>query len=124
MKTGGSIIAAITLFLLGVQPALAVGQCGTTTTFQASQGIKGVICYAGYLLNLIIPLLVGLALVVFIYGVLVYVINASSDDKRKEGTKFMLYGIIGLFVMVSVWGLVNVLGSTFGLSNTMPQLPQ
>jgi fumarate reductase subunit D len=127
VKTSGSIIFSIALFLVGVQPTFAAGVCDNTTsfTFQASQGIKGLICFASnFLSKLIIPFMVSLALLMFIYGVLVYVMNASSDDKRKEGSKFMLYGIIGLFVMVSVWGLVNILGSTFNLTNTMPQLPQ
>ena len=121
IQIGGRIVSIVTIFLIGFQFAFA-DTCGTTNTFQASQGLRGLICFAASLLRLVIPLLVGVALIMFIYGIIIYVINANSDDKRKEGTKSMLMGIIGLFVMISVWGLVKVLGSTFGLDNTIPQL--
>ena len=42
---------------------------------------------------------------------------------EKEARNVMIYGIIGLFVMVAVWGLVNVLINTFGLSTSVPQVP-
>lgn len=120
-QIAGHTVSTVTIFLIGFQFAFA-DTCGTTNTFQASQGLRGLICFAASLLRLVIPLLVGVALIMFIYGIIIYVINADSDDKRKEGTKSMLMGIIGLFVMISVWGLVKVLGSTFGLDNTIPQL--
>lgn len=71
----------------------------------------------------IIPLLITVALAAFIYGVLKYVINASDSTKREEGRQFMIWGIIALFVMLSVWGLVNILSNTFNLNNSQPTLP-
>jgi hypothetical protein len=61
----------------------------------------------------IVSLLVGLALLGFLWGVLSYFRHASSPDKRKESARFMVYGLISLFVITSVWGLVHLLGSTF-----------
>lgn len=72
--------------------------------------------------SVIIPLLVSLAIMVFIYGVITYIISADDEEKRKVGRSYILYGIIGIFVIVSVWGLVNILSNTFGISNTVPQL--
>ena len=72
----------------------------------------------------IIPLLFALALAAFIYGVVQYIINPNNSEKRGEGQQYMIWGIIGLFVMISVWGLVGVLSSTFNLTNTAPILPQ
>jgi hypothetical protein len=53
-------------------------------------------------------------------GAVVYVIYGAfqmitSEEKRQSGKDTIVYGIIGLFVMVSVWGLVNILTSTFKL---------
>ena len=73
-------------------------------------------------LNAIIPILLLLALVVFLWGVFRYVTSGDSEDKAKA-RDLMIYGIIALFVMVSVWGLVNVLVATFGLSVTAPPAP-
>ena len=62
-------------------------------------------------------LIVGLALLYFLVGVFKYIQSVDNEEKRKEGTAMMTYGIIALFVMVSVWGLVNVLKNTFELSD-------
>ncbi len=66
------------------------------------------------------PLVLAAALLVFIWGVIKYVIAAGDSNEREEGRKFMLYGIIGLFVMVSIWGLVSVLINTFNLDLSFP----
>jgi len=52
-----------------------------------------------------------------------YITAGGDEEKRKAGRNTMLYGIIGLFVMVAVWGLVNVLISTFGLDTAVPVVP-
>ncbi|MBI2046367.1 MAG: hypothetical protein HYT28_03040 [Parcubacteria group bacterium] len=71
------------------------------------------------ILSPLIPILFGLALVVFLWGVARYVIRGANDEKeRTQGKQIMLWGIIGLFVMVSVWGLVKIVGGAFGLENT------
>ncbi len=44
-------------------------------------------------------------------------INAGDETARTEARNIMIWGIIALFVMVSVWGLVNVLDDTFGLDD-------
>jgi hypothetical protein len=61
--------------------------------------------------------LIGLAVVIFIYGVITTIL-AEGGEKKEDGKKFMFWGIIGIFVMVSVWGLVAILKNTFKLENT------
>jgi len=73
--------------------------------------------------GVIVPLLFALALVIFIWGVIKYMANPSNEEERKKGAAFMGWGILALFVMLSVWGLVNVLNLTFGVKNVIPQLP-
>jgi Type IV secretion system pilin len=48
----------------------------------------------------------------------------GSEEKREEGKTAVYYGIIALFVMTAIWGLVNILDSTFGLSGGNPITPQ
>lgn len=67
------------------------------------------------ILRPLVPLLVTLAIVVFIYGVLTTVL--ADGEKREDGKKYMMWGIVGIFVMVSLWGLVAILTNTFGLDN-------
>jgi len=77
----------------------------------------------------IIPLLVGVAVLIFIWGVLKYILAGSDDaSKRTEARGFMIWGIVAIFVMVSVWGLVGILQKASGVSGqgqvVLPILPR
>ena len=63
----------------------------------------------------IAPLLVAIAVAYFVWGVLKFVGSGDNEEKRKEGHNVMINGIIAIFVMVSIWGLVSFLTETFGL---------
>ena len=73
--------------------------------------------------NYILRLLVALTLFVFLYGLMKYMYKGQeSDTARSDGRKLMLWGIVGLFVMVSVWALVALLSNLIGHeSTTIPQ---
>jgi hypothetical protein len=72
----------------------------------------------------VIPLLFTLATAGFIWGIIQYFLNPENEEKRSQGKSYMLWGIIALFVMVSMWGLVGVIGNTFGVKTLLPQLSQ
>ena len=72
--------------------------------------------------NVLVPLIFAVAFLVFIWGVFQYFI-AKSEEAKENGKNLILYGLIGFFVMVSVWGLVNILVGTFSLNNAAPTLP-
>lgn len=76
------------------------------------------------ILNIIIQIVMGIAVVVFLVGIVSYVISKGAEDKEKARDQIVM-GIIGLFVMVSVWGIVQIFTSTFfdELKNTPPALP-
>ena len=61
-----------------------------------------------------IPVLVALALALFIWGLVVFIANSGSDNKRDEGKSRMVWGVIALFVIVSVWGIVEILQDLTG----------
>lgn len=89
---------------------------------QQTGGIRNLVREAGGLIQGLIPIVIGLAVLVFLWGVLKYVI-ASDDAGKEQGRSFMLWGIIALFVMVSVWGLVNILRETLQLNPATPPAP-
>ena len=81
--------------------------------------------YASCIINKsVIPLIFALAVVMFIWGVVQYVINSDEEAKKEKGKQFMIWGIIALAVMFSVWGLVRIFGNTFGIEYAIPQLKQ
>ena len=69
----------------------------------------------------LVPFLIGLGVVAFIYGVILLMFS-EGGEKKEEGKEYMFWGIIGIFVMVSVWGLVAILINTFGLDTTPPPI--
>lgn len=69
----------------------------------------------------LIPGLIGLALVFFLIGVVKFVASGDNEEKRTSGRNMMIFGIIVLFVMVSVWGLVSIIyKSFFSDTQTLP----
>lgn len=99
------------LFLLVLFPSIAFAATTCSTTIK---NIGDIICKIGELLNAIVPVLVALGLVYFIWGVVKYVI-ADGEEAKTKGKDQMIYGIIGFAVIVGLWGLVNILVTTFGL---------
>ncbi|OGI60558.1 hypothetical protein A2641_03430 [Candidatus Nomurabacteria bacterium RIFCSPHIGHO2_01_FULL_37_25] len=85
---------------------------------------QDLVCYITTIINnAIIPLIFALAMVMFVWGVVQYVIKSDEEAKKQKGKQFMLWGLIALTVMVSVWGLVEILGTTFGINTSfIPQV--
>lgn len=79
--------------------------------------------------NLLVPFVISVGVLYFIWGVVQYTLG-KSDDAKKEGRERMIWGIVGLFVIVSIWGLVNLIGNTFDIDqggqpiNGLPCVPQ
>lgn len=76
--------------------------------------------------NILVPLVFAIAFLVFIWGLFYNFI--AKAEKREEGKSLMLWGIVAFFVMVSVWGLVNILVGTFELDSdnldNIPEVPE
>lgn len=66
--------------------------------------------------DIIVPLLFAIALVLFIYGVFLFLIaGGGEEDSREQGRRYMFWGIIALVIIVSVWGITNIIaGGLFG----------
>lgn len=80
-----------------------------------------------YLINYVaVPVLFAIAFIVFLYGITkAYILSHGESKEVEEGHKLILWGIIGFVVMVSLWGMVNVVANTFGLTGaTAPGLPR
>jgi hypothetical protein len=77
---------------------------------------ENLIAGVDYIVALVLPVLVTLAVLYFFWG-LVKFIGKSGDDKAiAEGRSQMVWGVVALFVMVSVWGIVALLATLFDVS--------
>jgi len=113
-------------FVLGFSPLLAFAQNTGGCNSVETGTIQQIICKIGNVLDTLIPVLIVLGIVYFVWGVVQYVI-ASDEEAKKKGRNRMIYGIIGLVVIVAMWGLVGIVTKTFGLNGTtsvtVPTLP-
>jgi len=68
------------------------------------------------IVNPAILFLFALALVYFLYGMVVFIKNADDEKARNEGKQNMIWGIVGLFIMVGVYGILRIVIGTVGAS--------
>jgi hypothetical protein len=74
--------------------------------------------------NIVVYLLVALAIVYIIYAVVQYFIKGNEgDESRRAAGMQIFYGIVGLAIIISLWGLVNLVLNTFWTNTSRPDLP-
>jgi succinate dehydrogenase/fumarate reductase cytochrome b subunit len=77
--------------------------------------------FTNAIINPLLALIFAAALAYFLFGLMVFIFNAGEPAKRVEGKQHMLWGIIGMVVMVTVAGILEVLLNTFGVDeNEVP----
>jgi fumarate reductase subunit D len=68
--------------------------------------------------NVLVPVLFAVAFIVFLWGAFyTFIVGANNEEVKEKGKNLMIYGLIGFFVMVSIWGLVNILTGTVSFGN-------
>src|SRR3989338_5053647 len=108
-------------FVLGLAPVMVLAQQTPPSFARCSSAQTGtlysMLCVIVNVLNAVVPILIALGVVYFVWGVVTYVI--SNDEEAKEkGRNRIIFGIIGLAIIIGLWGLVNILGRTFGIGST------
>ena len=71
------------------------------------------------ILDALIPFIIGLAVFVIIWGIFNYVVHAAEEEKRAEARAYIVWGIVGVFFMISIWGFVTILLNTLGVGSTI-----
>ncbi len=102
------LLAASSAF---AQSASTYGTSGTSGG--ALSGISAIITAIGSIINLLIPILVGAAVIVFFYGLVQYI--SKGGEGHKEGRNVMVAGITALFVMVSLWGIIQFIQNSLNI---------
>lgn len=68
------------------------------------------------ILHPIILLLFAAAFVIFVGSLAVFIKNKDSEEGRATGWRVIFYGILGMVIMVSVFGIINIIAGTIGVS--------
>ncbi len=69
--------------------------------------VEDLILSVGRLVEILLPLVVALALLFFFWGLAKFVLEAGNEIEKQKGKDLMIWGVVALFVMVSVWGIVD-----------------
>ncbi len=117
MKKQFSKITAI--ILSGLLPSFAFAACTTDPNT-----IQNLVCQVTDIAaTYIVPLLTVAAFIFFLWRVLKLIQDSDSGPKRTENRQSVMWSIVALTVMVAVWGIVAVLGSTLGIdTGFVPQV--
>jgi hypothetical protein len=95
---------------------------GIEIAYAASENVDQFIMNVNRLIiNPLIALLFALALVYFLWGMFQFIANGANEEKKTEGKSHMLWGIIGLTIMMGVFALLNLILSTFNITGVDPE---
>ena len=110
------IIAFGSLFAPFIASAQVVALGGTADA-------NALITWMSTALNTATLLILAAAVVVFLWGVMQFVMSAGDDEARAKCRNHIIWGVIGIFVMVSLWGLVNFFAGSTALTPTAGTAP-
>lgn len=99
----------VILGILSFSPVLAFAQ-----TLSA---LNQFVTQLGAIVKLATPVVSGLALLVFFWGLVKYIFAQGNEESKADAKKIMLWGIIALFVMISIWGIITLIQTNLGVSN-------
>lgn len=99
-------ISALTVGALAL-PLVSFAQTGNLTN------LENLVSSVGRIVNLLIPIMFALALLGFFYGLVRYIFG--KEDDKDAAKKTMIWGVVALFVMAAVWGLVQFIGDAVGV---------
>ncbi len=112
-------VLSVSVFYPMVSFAQASSGC-FAQTLGADKKIGGLLSYVTCLIQTaFIPLIFALTIAMFVWGVAQFIIHSDDEAKKESAKQLMIWGIIGLTVMMGVWGLVRIVGGTFDLNTSV-----
>lgn len=101
--------------VLGVfAPFVAFAQLNNVNVETGATSGQEVLEVVDEIIGIVIPIIVALGVLYFFWGVIQYV-TAKDEEKKKEARSTMISGIVGLFVIVALWGIIALISRTFNI---------
>ena len=111
--------------LTKMYPLLLMFVALTPLVAAAAKSVLEIVEVIQDVVNIIVPLFMTVAVAVFLWGIIMYITAGGDAEKEKTARGYIIYGLIGLFVLVAFWGLITVITTTFGVTEgTTPITPQ
>ncbi len=89
-------------------------------TYAETKDLRYLIGLASGYLKDAMYLIIALAVVMFVWNVFQYFIKSDDVAEKKEAAQYVMWSVIGFFVILSLWGLVNIVKKTFNLEDNVP----
>lgn len=112
---------SVFVFVAGfLTPIISFAQDGTA--------LEGLASSFGGIIATLLPIVVALGLLAFFWGLVKFIFSAGDESAKDAGKRIMVWGLIALFVMVSVWGLVTFMQESLGIDadielDSVPTVP-
>ena len=100
-----------------IKLSIILGAISPILAFAATDLIGPIIIQLIGYLSFFLPAIITVAIIYFVWGVVQYMM-ASDEEQKKLGRSKIINGLIGLFVIVSFWGLIEIVKTSFGITNT------
>ena len=98
-------------YILGVfllSPMSVFAQTGTSLVGNTVAQVSAIVAQ-------LVPLLVSIAVLLFLWGIVKFIAKIGDEEGRKAGKSLMIWGMVGLFVMISFWGIIGYVQQSLGL---------
>ena len=96
--------------------ALAAVVGAPVVAFAQLGNLQGIVDAIGTIVNALIPIAFAAALLFFFWGLALYLLAGGNEDSQAKGKTMMFWGVIALFVMASIWGIVSFINEALGIS--------
>lgn len=68
--------------------------------------------------DVLIPFIIGIGFLVFVYGMFRYfIVGGANEDAKEQGKSLMIYATLGFLLIIVFWGVINLLANSTGLQN-------
>ena len=101
-----------------IAAAYALPLAASAQTFANKGNLKGYLkSIIDFINGYVIPLIIAAAIVAFIWGMFKYfILGGADEEKRSSGQSLMIWAVVGLVLMLSLQGIVNLFADALGLT--------
>lgn len=78
--------------------------------------------FVSYIIDPAILVIFTLGFFLFVWGLVQFLWNLNEGGDNKEGKRHMVYGVVGMLIMISVYGILDLIDNTFGLDFANPDV--
>ena len=81
---------------------------------QGTGDLASFVFVIGNIVNILVPIVSTLAVVYFFYGLATFILSAGDEDKAKKGKGIMIWGVVAMFIIVTIFGIIGFMQQTIG----------